>query len=64
MKLADYKMGNDQSPCRARCKLDKDGIYCLICQRTAYEIANWPNMTEREKMDVEKSLRKRKRRVL
>ena len=59
-------MKNLPSPCISICELNKSTGYCDGCFRTEDEIALWPLMSEKDKLNMLKILRQRqgiKRRV-
>ena len=43
-----------QSPCINYCKLDDN--FCVGCGRSLYEIKNWENFSDKEKIEINKRL--------
>lgn len=50
-----------KSPCTGDCKYDENKV-CVSCKRSMYEIVNWVDFSDKEKLDVlnriEKKVRK------
>jgi predicted Fe-S protein YdhL (DUF1289 family) len=47
------------SPCNSVCRIDALTGWCLGCNRTLEEIADWPMLNWREKQDLLENLRAR-----
>lgn len=45
------------SPCNQQCKLNNEKI-CIGCERTLYEIINWSKLSDEEKAEINKRLKK------
>ena len=46
-----------KSPCTGKCKYNEDKI-CISCKRTMYEIVNWIDFTDEQKIKVLKRIGK------
>ena len=44
-----------KNPCRLICKYDHESI-CMGCYRSKEEIANWPDYSDDQKLDVYKKI--------
>ena len=40
-----------KSPCTDNCKYNEEKV-CVSCKRTMYEIVNWPDFSDTEKLHV------------
>jgi len=49
-----------KSPCTNDCKYDENKI-CVSCKRSMYEIVNWIDFSDKEKLDVLKRIKKKVR---
>jgi uncharacterized protein len=47
------------SPCIGVCRIDPPGGFCIGCQRTLDEIADWPMLSNAEKQRLLESLKER-----
>ena len=52
------------SPCIKNCNYDSNYIYCTDCFRTSREISNWIYFSEDRRIEIMKSLSKRKRTLI
>ncbi len=48
-----------KSPCQLICTYDTDNI-CVGCYRSAWEVANWDNLTNEQKKEVLENTAKRR----
>ncbi len=51
------------SPCNGFCELDKSKKYCKGCLRTMTEIVSWQMLSDHEKLEVLRSIKKRKEKM-
>ena len=57
--MSKKKIVNKISPCIGVCKLDEKTNLCIGCLRSSDEIAKWPQLDNKEALQIMEEIKKR-----